>query len=391
MRIGIIYAGAYPYGIGASQRITLIARMMMREKASPTVLVPFPYPFPHVPSAREGVSEEGIPYQYLTLRTRRQGWKKAVDHLQYALTVRGALRRAAAQFDAFYVYGFTPYLMRPVLQTLEVSGTPFVIEFSELRSTLLNPARSFKERILHRWAARLERCLPPAVRGLVLISEALEQFYRPLFSGPLLRLPIIADYSRFAPVPMDRPPTYRIGYMGGFSEKDGIDGILRSFLRLHAEMPQVRLSLIGYSPNLPRIQRWLGRYGLTDAVDFHINAPYSALPDVLSACDTLVMNRIDIPASHYGFPTKVSEYLATGVPVIATRVSDLPLYLTHERDVFFIPPNDEKALVSALRRRYVEYERFQRIGRSGWETGFQHFHYERHLGTIRKVIELLRA
>ncbi len=389
MKIGIIFAGPYPEGIGASERISLLARMMQQAGASPTVLVPFFPSFPRTGTLREGISEMGIPYRYLTVLRRRDGWKKALDHFRYFLSVRRELRKVLGEFDAFYLYSFTPLQMAPVLQVLEEAEVPFAIEHTELRSALLVPSRSWKERLLRRVSRRLEKRVPPSTRALVVISEALERFYRPLFSGPIFRLPIIADYDGFTPAPADRPPPYRIGYMGGFSHKDGIDGILRSFLRLHGEMPRLRLSLIGFSPNLWRIRQWLARYGLPEAVDFHINVPYRSLPEVLGACDTLVMNRIDIPASHYGFPTKVGEYLATGVPVIATRVSDLPRYLTHGEDVFFIPPDDTDALADALRRRYARYEDFQEIGRRGRESGLRHFHYRRYVPTIRQVLSLL--
>ncbi len=391
MRIGIIYSGSFPEGIGATARVRYIAQLMQRLGARPTVLVTLPSPYVRMPSTFQGRSPEGIPYRYVGgLIRRRRGWVKFYDYFVYFRTIGRSFPEEIDHFDAFYVYASTPYFLEPVLQVLRRSGRPFVVEKTELHAALNRPFRSWKERLSNWLAKQYEESILRGPKALLVISTALEQRFRN-FNGPILHLPIMADYSRFTPVPFQRPPQYRIGYMGAFSSKDGIDGILRTFLRLHNTMPRVRLSLIGYSPAIRRIRQWVERYRLSHAVDFQIGIPNADLPLRLAECDTLLMNRRDVPASRYGFPTKLSEYLATANPVIATGVGDIPRWFTHQRHLWMIPPDNETALENAIRKRYAEYVRFQRIGQEGRRFGEQHFHYERYLPVIHRVLNLLSS
>ncbi len=57
---------------------------------------------------------------------------------------------------------------------------------------------------------------------------------------------------------------------------------------------------------------------------------------ILSGCDVLVVNRQPDAYAHYGFPTKLTEYLASGAPVISTAATDIPKYLEHGKQVWLI-------------------------------------------------------
>ncbi len=389
MRVGIVYSGTFPEGLGAARRIHYIARLMQRAGAHPTVLITLPGDFGRAPTAAEGVSDEEIPFQYVGgLLQRRSGMAKFIDYAQYFTAIWRKFPQLARRFDAFYIYASTPYFLEPLRRIIHRMERPFVLEKTELWRSLEPPRTTWKARVAKWLTVRYEDRLLDGARGLVVISPALDRHYQ-WFPGPRLLLPVLADYEWLRPIHR-RSPTYRIGYVGTFSYKDGIDGILRAFLRLHHRIPHLRLSLIGYSPAIWRIQRWVKRYRLERSVDFHLSVPDHQLPALLAECDTLVINRRNVPASRYGFPTKLAEYLATANPVIAAQVGDLPHYFTHGRDIWFVPPDDEAALENAIAQRYDEYERFQRIGHAGRTRGRELFHYEHHLPKIQQVLQWLR-
>jgi teichuronic acid biosynthesis glycosyltransferase TuaC len=73
--------------------------------------------------------------------------------------------------------------------------------------------------------------------------------------------------------------------------------------------------------------------------------PQERLAEYMSACDVFAL-----ASSREGWPNVVSEALACGTPVVATRVGGVPELLPDERYGIVVPPDDSAALEQGLRR-----------------------------------------
>ena len=84
-------------------------------------------------------------------------------------------------------------------------------------------------------------------------------------------------------------------------------------------------------------------------------------------CDILAMTRTNSKFANYGFPFKLSEYLATGNVVMATKVGDVPLYL-NDNNSLLIPPENSDAIAKAI--LYVAQNPLEslRLGHNGLNT-----------------------
>jgi glycosyltransferase involved in cell wall biosynthesis len=87
------------------------------------------------------------------------------------------------------------------------------------------------------------------------------------------------------------------------------------------------------------------------------------------------MPRIDIGYAQAGFPFKLGEYLATGKPVIASSVSDIPELLKNRQDVMLVPPGNSCAIVDAVEFLIVHPEQAFDIGASGRLSARKLFDY----------------
>ncbi len=56
-----------------------------------------------------------------------------------------------------------------------------------------------------------------------------------------------------------------------------------------------------------------------------------------------------IPSYHEGFPRTIWEALANSLPVIATKVGAIPIYLEEKRDAILIDPKSSEAIVEGIR------------------------------------------
>ena len=86
---------------------------------------------------------------------------------------------------------------------------------------------------------------------------------------------------------------------------------------------------------------------LDDKIIFHGYKPNDYVIDMLKDSDFMILLRDVKKDTMFGFPTKVSESISYGIPVITTRTSDLHRYLKDGVDSYFIDIDDKnKQLVS---------------------------------------------
>lgn len=91
-----------------------------------------------------------------------------------------------------------------------------------------------------------------------------------------------------------------------------------------------------------------------------------------------------------GFPTKLSEYLATAKPVVVTDTGDISKYLQDGVNAFLVPPDDAAAFAQALRHVMSHPEVARTVGRRGREVALKHFDCHLHSARIIKFIQAIQ-
>ena len=91
----------------------------------------------------------------------------------------------------------------------------------------------------------------------------------------------------------------------------------------------------------------------------------TAVVELLNRCTVLVNPRGRGIAADSGFPTKVGEYLATGLPVITTKLGELAHSLCDRNQVIFAEPDDPLSLQDAIRFVWLNPLEAAKIGAAG--------------------------
>ena len=73
------------------------------------------------------------------------------------------------------------------------------------------------------------------------------------------------------------------------------------------------------------------------------------IPTFLAGAKILVLARPQSKQAEGGFPTKLGEYLASGVPVCCTKVGEIPLYLNDKESVFFVEPGSPVSFMETMK------------------------------------------
>jgi len=88
-----------------------------------------------------------------------------------------------------------------------------------------------------------------------------------------------------------------------------------------------------------------------------------------------------------GFPTKLGEYLASGVPVVITNVGEISQYLTDKKNAYIAEPDNPISFASKIKEALQNYNEAKFIGEKGKEVANNVFSYK---VQGRYLIEMIR-
>lgn len=134
----------------------------------------------------------------------------------------------------------------------------------------------------------------------------------------------------------------RFAKVGRFSYQKGHDLLLRAFSRVYETRKDVRLTLVGYGVEEPRLRAQIQALGLCGVVEIK-HQPFNPQPALLET-------DVYVSASRWeGWSLAICEALRFGLPVVATDCEFGPSdILTDSRLGRLTPAGDEAALAAAM-------------------------------------------
>ena len=88
------------------------------------------------------------------------------------------------------------------------------------------------------------------------------------------------------------------------------------------------------------------------------------------------MTRCNSRFANYGFPFKLSEYLATGNIVLATNVGDVCDYIENKKSAYIVPPESSYSIAKAILHIHSNPEEAFTVAKGGLEAMQKHFSIE---------------
>jgi L-malate glycosyltransferase len=165
----------------------------------------------------------------------------------------------------------------------------------------------------------------------------------------------------------------------------GLEGFLDAVPIVAHRLPAVRFMIVGGSPCNPcyeiDIRNLADRRKLTDRVIF--TGERSDVAAVLREATVAVL-----PSLSESFSNSLLEYMAAGLPVVATNVGGNPEIVEDGKTGILVPPRDPAAMAEAILRVLEAPAMARQLGAAGRERVMKHFSLET---VIRRTTELYMA
>ena len=269
-------------------------------------------------------------------------------------TPRLAAAHRSRPYDLVQVATVPDFLAFAALP-LKWMGVPILLDLHE----------DMPEFFRDRFASPLLRPLYPLVtavtRASAAVSDELLTVHEPLRELSIERgvdperIAVVmngADETIFDPARHERrrfmaDGTLRIIHHSNLQRIYGLDRAVEAIAMLRDEL-QLQLDVYGDGPWRSRIEAAVADHGVGDLVTLHGRVPLDELPRIISQHDLGIVPSLDEPYLAYSLSTKLLEYVAMGIPVIA---SDLATNRAHFTDaaLSFVPGGDPVALADAIR------------------------------------------
>ncbi|MGY6634430.1 MAG: glycosyltransferase family 4 protein [Alkalilacustris sp.] len=165
----------------------------------------------------------------------------------------------------------------------------------------------------------------------------------------------------------DRPPgdaaagaAGRVVFIGRLAAVKGVRVLLEAVAALHPRHPGLSLTLIGDGPDRAALAARAAALGLADRVRFTGYLSEEEVAAALAQSDLLVL-----PSFAEGVPVVLMEAMASGLPVVATRVGGVAELVEDGVSGCLVAPGDPEGLATAIDRLLSDPALARRFGAAG--------------------------
>lgn len=264
----------------------------------------------------------------------------------------------------------------------------------EVNAPLIDEQRTYRELFHYQEAEDAQRRAMRAASAIVAVSGELAAWLR---SSTIVRsrstvevVPNGVNPLKFANAAANRcdkqPGTFTIGFVGSLRPWHDLTTLLEAFLKLSRDDRGWRLLIVGEGPERSRAESRLmdvaadvrSRVTFTGAVE------HDMVPSLLASMDVAVVPYAGQQTCYYS-PLKLFEYMAAGLPIVASRVGQVSEVIVDGVSGLLYPPGKVGALAATLDKVRSHPELRRLLGAAARRAV-----YERHTwdGVVKRILEI---
>jgi phosphatidyl-myo-inositol dimannoside synthase len=175
---------------------------------------------------------------------------------------------------------------------------------------------------------------------------------------------------------------------GRLVEKKGFEFLIDAAEILNLGHPSLVVAIAGEGDLDRPLRERAAAAGLTDCVRFLGRVPQSAIPTLLAAADVAVVPSIHDAAGNVdGLPNTVLEIMASGTPLVATKVGGIGAVAGDGLTALLAPEQDASALAVAIATLLADPRLRAQIGQRARDRVCRHYSWTRVAEAFEDIYE----
>lgn len=183
---------------------------------------------------------------------------------------------------------------------------------------------------------------------------------------------------------MTRPT---LGFVGGLRPWHGVEVLPELLARLQKRHPGTRLVIAGDGQLRGELERAFAKRGLHKLVTITGLLAHEAVPDVIRTFDVALAPYPKHNHDFYFSPLKLFEYMACGIPVVASKLGQIAATVRHGQTGWLYPPGNLDALTASCERLLADAPLRRKLGTAAAKLVHNKFTWD---GNAARVVELAK-
>jgi glycosyltransferase involved in cell wall biosynthesis len=281
-------------------------------------------------------------------------------------------------YDLIQVFSVPDFLVFAALIP-HFLGTPILLDIYDIVPELYSTKFGVEEKsIVFRLLVQMEK-FSVRLADYVTVPNDVWRYRLVSRSTPREKCSVIyycADPEIFFPRPRSANERFTMVYHGSLSAHQDLDLAIRAFVLIKGCIPEVQFEIFGEGPEESRLKKLVEDLSLRGRITIHPPLPAEDISKVIANCDLgIATRRTCLQFADEACNTKIIEFMAVGVPVIATRTKADQGYLS-DSVVQFVASGDAQQLADTVimlirdrdRRKELVINASEFIAKKGWAS-----------------------
>ena len=375
MKILLLNSEYPPIGGGAGNASANIARLLVRMGNDVLLLTSHFDDF-----ARDEICD-GVRIVRVSALRRKMDRSSALEQISFIFAASFRTLGLVRQFEPDVTLAFFGLPSGAVAWLLKKTfRLPYVVS---LRGGDVPGFRPYDFRVYHKVAAPFLHVIWHSASAVVANSRGLHDLATAFDST--IEIPIIpngVDLEKFSAPERDWSSP-RILSVGRVVYQKGFDLALRAL----AELKDLgwQWTIAGDGPQMPVLQAMVEEHGLQNRIHFLGWLTANQLKEQYASANLFLF-----PSRHEGMPNAVLEAMASGLPVIATRIAGNEELVVNDETGKLVPTEDVESLRESLRLLLVDAQKREQTGRAARRRVESSFSWNRVAEQYQIILEKVK-
>lgn len=299
----------------------------------------------------------------------KDSFARDIRRMLYDMDLEAELVRMFGRRGPDFIYARCALLSTAPANAARAIGCPLLVE---VNAPISAEQEAYRGGTLAGLGARAEAALLRGADAVLTVSAALKEHVVGFGVDPerVHVVPNGIDPGLFAPGPPDPAVRTRwgipegpiLGFVGGLRPWHGVEALPPLLDHLTSRHPGVALVIVGDGPLRARLEQEFGQRGLSGRAIFVGSVQHEQIPALIRLFDVALAPYPPLDHAFYFSPLKLFEYMACGVPVVASRSGQIGEVVEHGVHGLLYPPGDFEALAAACDKLLADAARRSDMG-----------------------------